>query len=73
MGIDVYNYRTVGWDQLHIFQDTGGFYESATKMIPVDNGDDYHDSSGNAAIRFYHYSGGNAAHDIQIDYVSYAH
>ena len=72
VGIDIYNYDSVGWDQLHIFNTTNGYYENATKMIPLNIATDY-TSSGAAIVRLYHYTGGNAAHDIMVDYVGLAH
>jgi hypothetical protein len=50
---------------------------SATHFVTIDlynytpkaNQGDYVDASGNAIVRFYHHTSGNASHDIHIDYV----
>lgn len=68
--IDIWNYTTSSWDQVRRFSSTGGYYASMTQYIPTCCLGNYV-SDGNSMVRFYHQSSGNAAHDIQIDYVGF--
>jgi hypothetical protein len=71
--IDMYNYTTTAWDQVRVFRDSALYFDSLTMYIPVNVSGDHVDGSGNAIIRFYHQSSGNASHDIHIDYVGFTH
>lgn len=71
--VDIYNYTTTSWDQLRYFTNTDTYYASMTMYIPNANRGDYVDSSGNAQIRFYHHTAGNASHDFHVEYVGLTH
>jgi hypothetical protein len=71
--IDIYNYNTTAWDQVRMFTNSDNFFASMTMYMPVGNQPDYVDASGNAKVRFYHNTTGNASHDIHIDYVGLTH
>jgi hypothetical protein len=71
--IDIYNYTTASWDQVRVFKDSALYFDSLTMYTPLGNNGDYVDGSGNAKIRFYHQTSGNASHDIKIDYVGLTH
>jgi hypothetical protein len=72
VGIDLYDYNDTDWDTVHIFEHTGGYYENSTKIIPLNIAADY-TSSGAAIVRLYHYTAGNNAHDIKVDYIGLVH
>lgn len=69
---DIWNYDTSAWDQLRMYKTSEAYYDSMTMYIPQANSSDYI-SSGNAIIRTYHHTSGNASHDIEIDYVGMSH
>ena len=70
---DLYNYTTASWDQIRMFNDSGGYYASMTMYVPIANNNDYVDGSGNAKVRTYHHTAGNVAHNVAIDYVGLTH
>lgn len=63
-----WNYDTSAWDQfMELPPSTGYNY----RYIEIPNGNSpYFDGSGNAKIRFYHNSSGNAAHDLYVDFIA---
>jgi len=69
VGLQVYNYVTTAWDDIRTFSNSNAYHSSLTAYIPEDIKANYVDASGNAQVRFYHHTSGNAAHDIHIDYV----
>jgi hypothetical protein len=71
--IDIYNYTSTSWDQIRMFKTSEAYYSSLTMYLPTNVNGDYVDGSGNAKIRFYHHTSGNASHDILIDYVGLTH
>jgi hypothetical protein len=71
--IDIYNYTTAAWDQIRVFKDSALYFDSLTMYLPINLNGDYVDGSGNAKLRFYHHTSGNASHDIHIDYVGLTH
>jgi len=70
VGIDIYNYDTTAWDRFHSF--LGDHLDYVQFCIDIPSATNYVDGSGNAKIRFYHFSAGNASHDIYIDYIQLA-
>lgn len=64
---DVYNYNTASWDQFYLVL-SGTNYNY--RYIEIPDGTNYVDGSGNAKVRLYHNSAGNASHDIYIDYIA---
>jgi hypothetical protein len=71
--IDIYNYTTTSWDEVRVFSNSNNYFASMTQYMPIGNQPNYVDANGNAKIRFYHQTSGNAAHDIHIDYVGLTH
>ena len=69
VGLQLYNYATTAWDDIRTFSDSAAFHSSLTAYIPEDIKANYVDASGNAQVRFYHHTTGNASHDMHIDYV----
>jgi hypothetical protein len=65
VNVDLWNYNTSAWDTITTFTTSVAFYfidlpVTATNYV----------SSGNAKLRLYHISSGNASHRIQVDYVA---
>jgi len=73
VSIDLYNYTDAAWNQWTVFTTTDDYYQNATIYIPNGNRANYVDSSGNAKVRIYHNTAGNASHDLYIDYVGLSH
>jgi hypothetical protein len=69
---DIWNYNASAWDTLRSFQDSRTFEASMTMYIPRNSNGNYV-SSGAAKVRVYHRSPGNAAHNINVDYVGLTH
>ena len=69
VGVDLYNYDGSTWDRFTHFTDheTDDY---AWIEVTVPDMSNYRDSSSNMTLRLYHYSAGNDAHDLYIDYVS---
>jgi hypothetical protein len=67
-GIDIYNYNSLSWQQAAVLRHTSTLYDWYT-LANVNNVN-YVDGSGNAKIRLYHYSNGNNAHNVYIDYAA---
>ena len=61
------NYNTSAWDVMFFTADTLDF-NTFYALLPSNT--NYIDGSNNSKIRIYHASAGDAAHDIDIDYVS---
>jgi hypothetical protein len=70
---DIYNYTTSTWDQVRMFKTSEAYFASMTMYIPRASNGDYVDGGGNAKLRVYHHTSGNASHDMQIDYVGLTH
>lgn len=66
-GFDIYNYDDSAWEQLSLARHTDAYYEVYT--VKGINDADYI-SGGAVTLRVYHYTGGNNAHDVWIDYVA---
>ena len=65
--IEIYNNTTTAWDTLQIVEhDTQSLWNWWSGDIEEE---DYL-SSGNAIIRFYHYTSGVGTHDLYLDYAS---
>ena len=65
--IEVRNQTGAAWDVLNTFVGNQGDFDTILSLLPDDA--NYIDGSGNAAVRIYHVSAGNASHDIDIDFV----
>lgn len=65
--LEIYNNTTTAWDTLHEFTDDDRDFWSWYSGIV--NETDYL-NAGQVIIRFYHYTSGNTAHDLYVDYVS---
>ena len=63
----MYNYKTSNWDNLTSFT-----LSAVHQFIqcPIDDYTKFRDVDGNASLRLYHVTSGNAAHNISIDYVA---
>ncbi len=67
VGIDIHNHNTANDDQFSIIHHTAGYYEWYTISGITDTN---YISGGVVTVRLYHYSAGNASHDLFIDYVA---
>lgn len=68
VGIDVYNINKADYDQLALLRLTDAYYEWKN-IYGIINSDNY--LQGNkVVVRFYHYTNGDVAHDIYIDYIA---
>ena len=73
VGILLWDYSDSAWRSFRVFTDTGGYYENVTSAIPLDIASNYRNAAGEAEVRIYHYTSGNSAHDIMIDYIGLTH
>lgn len=64
--IELRDYNAAAWDQIDTIQGDIGNHQVRLFLLPDDT--NYIDGSGNTAIRIYHASAGNAAHDMDIDF-----
>ena len=67
VGLDIYNSTTEDYDQLTLVRNSSSYYEYYTVYGMEDN---QYIKAGNVTIRFYHYTLGNVAHNIYVDYVA---
>lgn len=65
--LEIYNYTTTAWDTLAVLSTEGGslWHWYSGRIRDTD-----YLSAEAAKLRFYHYSAGDAAHDLYIDFVS---
>ena len=64
-----YNYNTTVWDVLFEIPARLG-YNYRCNQFPASNMANYFDSGGNAKVKIYHDTAGNASHDLYVDYVA---
>jgi len=64
-----YNYNTTVWDVLFEIPASLG-YNYRCNQFPASNMANYFDSGGNAKVKIYHDTAGNASHDLYVDYVA---
>lgn len=64
--VEMRNYATSAWD---VMTSVNGTPDYVTLMWWLPSAANYIDGSGNSIVRFYHVTSGNAAHNIDIDYV----
>jgi hypothetical protein len=64
--VEMWNYVASAWDAIFTTNTMEGY---TTRLALFPSGANYFDGGGNAKVRFYHVSAGNASHDIDIDFV----
>lgn len=64
--VEMRNYTTSAWD---VMTSVSGTPDYVTLMWWLPSAANYIDGSGNAKVRFYHVTSGDAAHNMDIDYV----
>lgn len=65
--LDLYNYNTTAWDSFILISSASTY---SYRYIEIPDSTNYVDGSGNAKVRFYHSSAGNAAHNLYVDYLA---
>ena len=68
IGVEAYNYSTTTWDRFSHFTDHAPD-DFAWIEISIPDMENYRDGSNNMKVRFYHFTAGNSAHTLYIDYV----
>ena len=68
VALDLFNYTDVQQDSFLHVSHSASLYSYRTVLMPDDT--KYINGSNEAQLSLYHYSGGNASHDIYIDYIA---
>lgn len=68
VGIDLYNYTTDAFVQVGLIQHSSTYYNWYNIRFPSHV--DFVSAENTVKMRIYHYSGGNASHNIYLDYVA---